>query len=74
MGKYEAYRGYYLVFNLTKYSLYSSYSLRRDITKVMNNALLSYDEGILATLDRMKEMIENDIESDKLREAEINAK
>jgi len=47
---------------------------RRDITKAMNNALLSYDEDILATLDRMKEMIEDDIESDKLRELEINSK
>jgi len=47
---------------------------RRDIIEAMNNALLSYDEDILATLDRMKDMIGNDIKADKLREAEINTK
>ena len=49
-------------------------AFRRDIVKAMNNTLLSYDEDILATLDRMKDMIENDIKTDKLREAEINAR
>jgi hypothetical protein len=48
--------------------------LRSDITKAMNNSLLSYDEDIIATLDRMKDMIKNDIETDKIREDKINAK
>jgi hypothetical protein len=34
--------------------------LRHDITTAMNNALLEYDEDIVATVDRMLEMIKQD--------------
>jgi hypothetical protein len=47
---------------------------RRDIMEAMNNALLSYDENIIATLDRMKGMVENKIKTDNTRELEINSK
>ena len=47
---------------------------RRDITRAMNNAIRVYDEDILATLDRMKDIIKNRLENDKVREDMINVK
>ena len=48
-------------------------NLRRDITEAMNNALLVYDDDILGTLDRMKDIIEQDVKGDKEREDRINS-
>jgi hypothetical protein len=41
--------------------------LRHDITTTMNNALLEYDEDIITTLDRMRDMIKQDIKINKKR-------
>lgn len=41
--------------------------LRHDITTAMNNALLEYDEDIITTLDRMRDMIKQDIKINKKR-------
>ena len=68
VGTTESYKSLVAQGNRYLTNIKKDNKLRHDITTTMNNALLEYDEDIVATLDRMKDMIKNDIETGKIRE------